>query len=355
MHRSIISVITMTLISQFLFSQIEYHDFEYDGITRDYIVFLPQEYNSLTEFPVILNLHGYGSEAESQMTYSGMNSVADTAGFIAVYPNAVDNVWNSGISDIPIWLAPDVDDVGFISALIDMLDMQFSIDLNRIYSSGMSNGGFMSYKLACELSDRIAAIASVTGTISQETAENCDCQRTVPILQLHGTADPVVPYYGPVNGWYSAQQAVEYWVELNSCSDSQTTPIPNFDPTDGCTVVKYLFPDCDDSSEIVFFRINNGGHTWPGATVDINPSLYGNTNHDINANHEIWSFVSNYELNRTIGDLNQDGVLDVLDIVEIVDCILGDPAENCLYGDVNEDGIVDVIDVVQMVSLILGR
>jgi hypothetical protein len=91
------------------------------------------------------------------------------------------------------------------------------------------------------------------------------------------------------------------------------------------------------------------------STVDINPSLYGNTNHDINANHEIWSFVSNYELNRTIGDLNQDGVLDVLDIVEIVDCILGDPAENCLYGDVNEDGIVDVIDVVQMVSLILGR
>ena len=293
--RSIFVFITFIFAPTILKAQIEYHTFEYDGYIRKYWVFLPQDYNNASNYPVVFNLHGYGHWALGQMNYSGMNSVADTAGFIVVYPQAVDSIWNSGIDDNPAFPAPDVDDVGFINALIDTLNIQYSIDLSRIYSCGSSNGGFMSYKLACQLGYRFAAIASVVGTISESTAGNCDSQIAIPVLYIHGTADPIVPYEG-TTGWYSAEQTLQFWVNLNGCSNPDTTEMPDLNTNDNCTVERITYEECEENSKIIFFKIINGGHTWPGATVNLNPAIFGNTNHDINANLEIWNFFKDYFL-----------------------------------------------------------
>ena len=295
--RSIIVFITFIFAPAILKAQIEYHTFEYDGYIRKYWVFLPQDYNNASNYPVVFNLHGYGGWPLDQMNYSGMNSVADTAGFIVVYPQAVDSIWNSGIDDNPAFPAPDVDDVGFINALIDTLNIQYSIDLSRIYSCGLSNGGFMSYKLACQLGYRFAAIASVVGSIAESTAGNCNSQIAIPVLYIHGTADPIVPYEG-TTGWYSAEQTLQFWVNLNGCSNPDTTEMPDLNTNDNCTVERITYAECAENSKIIFFKIINGGHTWPGATVNWNPAIFGNTNHDINANLEIWNFFKDYFLSQ---------------------------------------------------------
>ena len=126
MLRSIIAFVTVIIVSNCLFAQTQTHSFNYDGVLRSYIVFLPQGYNATTNFSVVFNLHGYGDTAQNQMNYSMMNIVADTAGFMVVYPDAVNRRWNSGIFDNPNWPTPNVDDVGFINALIDTLHHQYS-------------------------------------------------------------------------------------------------------------------------------------------------------------------------------------------------------------------------------------
>ena len=140
------------------------------------------------DIPLVIYLHGYGWTAEQDMNYTRLYEVADTTGYIVVYPSGAP-YWNSGISDNPDLATSDVDDVGFINALIDTLSAQYSIDFERVYACGYSNGGFMSYKLACQLSNRIAAIASVGGVMPNSLMKNCNPLRTMPILEIHGTND----------------------------------------------------------------------------------------------------------------------------------------------------------------------
>lgn len=137
----------------------------FDGLERSFLVFVPAGYDGLEPIPLVLNLHGAGSTAAEQVIYSQLNLVSDTAGFLVVIPDAIDNFWNSGFSFIP---PGSPDDVSFLLGLLDSMSTRYNIDPNRIYSTGMSNGGFMSYRLACEASDRIAAIASVTGSMADK-------------------------------------------------------------------------------------------------------------------------------------------------------------------------------------------
>ncbi len=267
----------------------------HDGLLRDYLIYVPNSYDGSEPVPLVLNLHGAGSNANEQAFYSRLTSVADTAGFLMIIPNAVDNFWNSGFSFIPAG-APD--DVGFLLSLVDDIAENYSIDEDRIYSTGMSNGGFMSYRLACEHPDRIAAIASVTGSMADLVYAACDPSRVVPVMQVHGTADVTVPYEGGLAS-IAIPTVVEFWRAHNDCPElPEVTDIPSAGGT-GCPVQKQRYFPCQDWSEVLLYRVENGGHTWPGAFPL--PDA-GCTNQDVLAHVELWLFFRRHRLsNRFTG------------------------------------------------------
>ncbi len=263
----------------------------HDGQEREFILYIPESYTGAEAVPLVLNFHGYGSNATEQMWYGDFRAIADTAGFIVVHPqgtllNGITH-WNVGG-----WTAGStVDDVGFVDALLDSLEWAYNIDASRIYATGMSNGGFMSFLLACQLSDRIAAIAPVAGSMTPDTYNACNPQRPVPVLQIHGTADPVVPYTGAL--WTKpVETALTYWEEHNQCTPTpEITALPDVDESDGSTVERVLYAGGEQGTEVLHFKVEGGQHAWPG-------SIYGGpgTNWDINASQEIWKFFSRFTL-----------------------------------------------------------
>ncbi len=217
----------MFLIQSVLHAQIQEGNFDFDGRNRKYMVFLPENYTDTSNLPLVIYLHSYGWTAYQDKDYSKLYEVADTAGFIITYPSGIPN-WNSGISYNYRFPTPDVDDVGFINALIDTLDEHYSIDLNKVYACGYFNGGFMTYKLACQLSNRIAAIASVSGVLSVSTADSCNATHPMPVLHFHGTTDYYVPYDG-TTGWLSVDQTIQHWVTFNNCKNKNSSTLPDLD------------------------------------------------------------------------------------------------------------------------------
>jgi polyhydroxybutyrate depolymerase len=189
----------------------------------------------------------------------------------------------------------NVDDVGFMRDLLNTLQANYNIDANRVYSTGMSNGGFMSYALACELNDRIAAIASVTGDMIQSKLNACNPARPVPVMEIHGTADDVVPYNGSaLNTFVAIPTLVAAWVDFNHCNAAPSiTQVPNINTTDGCTAERQLYTGGDKGSTVEHYKITGGGHTWPGAAFNI-----GVTNQDFSACKEIWRFFRQYRLDQ---------------------------------------------------------
>lgn len=260
--------------------------FNFDGFTRNYILYVPAIYDGTTPVPLVINLHGYGSNAGQQNFYGNFKNLADVDNFLVVHPNGTNDLsgtqyWNAFVN------GGAVDDVAFISGLIDTLALSYNIDTTKIFSTGMSNGGFMSYKLACELSGRIAKIASVTGSMNTTLQSTCTPTRPIPVMQIHGTADPTVAYDGSV-GVMAIEDVVDYWVDKNNCDQTPTVvSIPNISTTDNCTAERYTYSNGDDGSEVIFYKVIGGGHTWPGAPIDI-PS--GATNRDFNASTVIWEF-----------------------------------------------------------------
>jgi len=271
--------------------------FTHDGNPRTYWVHLPAGYTNSVPHPLVLNFHGYTSNGVQQMNYSLMNTVADTAGFISVYPDGINNSWNVGFGLAAYFTG--VDDVGFTNALIDTLIAHYNIDQEQIFATGMSNGGYFSNRLACELPNRIAAIASVTGPMTDSTRAYCNPSRKVPVMHIHGTSDGIVPYNGGAQSM-SVQELVDFWTDHDNCPVSSTdTPYTNVSTTDNCTATRKDFAPCDNESEVVLIEITNGGHTWPGAAVDI--AMYGNTNRDFFASGVIWDFFRKFRLNQFIG------------------------------------------------------
>jgi polyhydroxybutyrate depolymerase len=171
----------------------------------------------------------------------------------------------------------------------------YNIDPNRIYSTGMSNGGFMSYDLACFLSDRITAIASVTGTMVWPRFNLCNATHPTPVMQIHGTADATVPYNGNIL-FAHIDSLVNYWVEFNNCWPvPEIIQVPDIDTLDGCTAEQHIFSNGDAGATVELFKVLGGGHSWPGAPININI-----TNMDFSASVEIWRFFSQYSLDQLI-------------------------------------------------------
>lgn len=286
--------VALLINSLFSFAQIIDETFEFEGATRMHKVYLPANFSDNS--PLVLNLHGYTSNAFQQVFYTNMNAVAEENDFVVVFPDGTTDqygitFWNSEI------LGESVNDLGYLEALIDSMILNYNIDPNRVYMCGMSNGGFMSYYSACELSDRIAAIASVTGTMNNAILDNCNPERAVPVLEIHGTADGTVPYNGASStGSFQTmmpiEEVVDFWVNHNNCMLESELELEDISTSDMSTVTHFKYTGGDNGSSVEHYRINEGGHTWPGSIIPL-PS----TNHDIIASEVIWDFFKQYTLN----------------------------------------------------------
>lgn len=264
--------------------------FEHDGITREYIVHTPTDYEEGNQLPLVLNLHGITSNAEEQRLYTNFNTIADTGNFIVCYPQGTEipagigRQWNVSFP----FGSNTADDVGFLSNLIDTLHAHYQVNLDKVYVTGMSNGGYMAYKLACEITDKITAIASVTGSMVPQEAMDCSPSNTIPVMQVHGTADPTVSFEGSQFG-IGIEDLVLQWVNHNQCAMTPDTfAFPDINTDDLCTVERIAYTDCDGDRKVYFYRVDGGEHTWPGAFP------IGITNMDINGSSEIWNFFNQY-------------------------------------------------------------
>lgn len=277
---------------------------QYGGLERTYSVHIPPSLGN-KQIALVIALHGGGGSAEAmrKLTQGGFDILADKDGFIVVYPDGVENQWNDGREgDFSRAHRENIDDVGFISALIDRLAEEYNIDKKRVYATGISNGAFMSYRLACELSDKLAAIAPVAGEMPANLPSLCSPSRPISVLIINNTYDRLVPWNGgPIAGGrgtgLSVAESVKFWVIHNNCSPSPTiTELPDTDPQDGTRVQRAVYGQGKDGTEVVLYAIEGGGHTWPGGYQYLSEILIGKTSRDIDANEIIWNFFKNHAI-----------------------------------------------------------
>jgi polyhydroxybutyrate depolymerase len=281
--------------------------FQFEGIERDYEVYLPQ--NLQENIPLLVGLHGYSETVSWFNAYSNMDELVDSEGFILVLPKGIDLSWNVGIEYCPLRSFPNTNDVGFISALIDTLYQQYSIDLKRVYGFGFSTGGEMVYRLACEIGERFAAVA-VVGSSLLDAAENWKPNKAMPVLHIGGTKDMYALYNGPgsmpvntTDEEWSVKKTLDYWIDKNQCDlEGDTVNLPDLVLGDSCTAQKITFGGCSNNTEIIHFKIIDGGHSWPGSSFTTSGNWEGNRNMDIDAKTEIWNFFKNYENSLAYGN-----------------------------------------------------
>ena len=276
------------------------------GLKRTFIVHLPAGYSGNKILPLIIALHGGGGSGfdMERLTEGGLNRLADEHGFIVVYPDAVGKHWNDG-RNLSRYESQrkNVDDVGFIVALINYLTKNYHVDSRNVFVVGMSNGGLMTYRLACEIPERLAAVAVVGVSMSENLYDSCSPRTPVPIMIILGTDDPIVPWdggelhFGPVKlgRVVSVEKTVEYWADRNGCTVRHRREyLPDTDPEDGTRVWIERYSNCSGEAEVVLYGIEGGGHTWPGGYQYLPESIIGRTSRDIDANEVIWNFFTEH-------------------------------------------------------------
>jgi len=304
----------------------------HDGLKRTYTVHVPPSYTGEMPTALVLNFHGGTGNAGAAKRSSAMNEKSDTAGFIVVYPEGTGSklfgkilgLWNAGRCCGSVAEHRDnVDDVGFIEKMLDAMEEEFSINESMIYSTGLSNGALISYRLACEMSDRIAAIAPIG---AQDSYDNCNPERPVPVIHFHGTADRCARYGGgdPCGAGCAAEAMGQERGEGWACS-SVPDYIDEWRALNGCTgdgEVIYekgeakcvSYSGCDEGAEVVLCTIGDGGHTWPGGgraslTCITAPDgerckrieeLLGPISFDISANDVMWEFFERHSLDEQL-------------------------------------------------------
>jgi polyhydroxybutyrate depolymerase len=270
---------------------------ESGGIVRSYQVHVPARKASQA-LPLVLVLHGGCGDGAGMRPLTGMDSSADAAGFIAVYPDGVQKNWSDGRGTTDSEKV-GVNDVVFLSSLVKQLSSELNADPKRIYATGISNGGFMSARLACDASSVFAAVAVVAATISENVRTNCKPSRALPFVLIHGTADSFVLEAGGTmtkgDGGViaSTTQTVALWRDLNKCSSAATQSEIN--PTnDATSITLERYTGCASGSEVAFYKITNGGHTWPGGSQYLPVTIVGKTSRDLNASETILAFFKNH-------------------------------------------------------------
>jgi polyhydroxybutyrate depolymerase len=229
---------------------------EFDGIERTYDLLVPASYDGATATPFVLNFHGYliGNPAQQAM-FSQMDMFAEDAGVIVAYPAGVNASWNAGAC-CGDGMSMNIDDVGFVRALVEHISGMLCVDPDRVFATGMSNGGFLSHRLACEAGDLVAAIGPVAGVLGVDPA-TCT-GRAVPVMHFHGTSDFIVSYNGGI--FRSVAETMAFWVEHNGCAAEPEVTFMMGDTT--CET----WSGCTDGADVVLCTIEGGGHCWPGNT-----------------------------------------------------------------------------------------
>jgi polyhydroxybutyrate depolymerase len=274
-----------------------------DGLTRTYILHVPPSYDKTYPTPLVLALHGGGGSPEKMRTLTDFNTVSDREGFMVVYPAGVENHWNDGraLQDYKAH-RENINDVKFMSVLIDHLSNEYNIDETRIYAAGISNGAMMSCRLACELSEKIAAVAMVAGAMPEELSF-CSPPDFISVLVISGTDDPLVPWEGgeiQVGDLYlgktmSVYDTVMHWVSHNACVTHMVTWLPDTHD-DNTRVRKEVYGQGSQGTEVVLYAVEGGGHTWPGGPQYASERLIGRTSYDISAAEVIWQFFTGHTL-----------------------------------------------------------
>jgi polyhydroxybutyrate depolymerase len=265
------------------------------GQTREYLIHVPKGYDAARPTPLVISLHALGLWPAAQMEISHWNRVADEHGFIVAYPAATLQVVL-----VRIWrLRPDADlnaDLRFISDLIDELERKYNIDPARIYVNGFSNGGAMTFALSCTLSDRIAAVGTVSAANDWLPWSWCADTRPVPFITFHGTADPGVLYEGGLSRWSprpfpGVRKWAADWARRNGCGPAPTEAAAAAD------VVRLEYTDCAQGASVVLYTVQGGGHSWPGGRP-MPEWLAGPTSRSIDATREMWTFFREHPLRR---------------------------------------------------------
>lgn len=271
------------------------------GQRRTYLIYVPKNYDPQKATPVVLALHGVAMNGPMMVLFSGLNKKADEAGFIVVYPSG------TGVGPLLRWNAgglrgnpaeSKVDDVAFIRQLLDELPEQVNVDRRRIYATGLSNGGMMCYRLAAELSDRIAAIAPVAATMA---IDECKPGRPVSLIHFHGLKDTIVPFQRGASKRPSmvrlkgVEESIQIWVKLNEC-DQEPLSDTLSKPDDEMQVTRRCYSGGTDGAEVILITIDEGGHTWPGQPPPV--GFIGKSTSNISANDLMWEFFEQHPLKR---------------------------------------------------------
>ncbi len=251
--------------------------------------------------PLLLELHGRGIDAAQFDRLTGFGSLADELGFVLAMPSAVAEMWNDGRSHSPKW-AREPDDVGYLTAVMDDVCARSTIDSARIYVVGMSNGAVMAGRLACELSERIAAVAQIAGSAGVATVATSRPSRPVAVLNIHGTADKFAPYVGGIAAGLGARTVLrrtaglmvgiddwaEFWVAANGVLDDlRVSELP---PD---TTIR-TWRGASSESDVVFYRVEDGGHTWPGSRIALPALIFGRTSRTFDATRVAWEFLAGH-------------------------------------------------------------
>jgi polyhydroxybutyrate depolymerase len=270
---------------------------------RSYYLYQPKKMQAGKKYPLVIVLHGGGQSGKDMINFTGFNKKANKDSALVVYPNGFENHWNDGRKVAGADVSKEKNDVLFISTLIDELIKNNQADPERVYISGLANGAMMCYRLACEISEKITAIAPVLGALPSDIKATCKPSRVVNIIAFNGADDAVVPYAGGdvafggllLGKVESVNETMNYFA--NYGSDIPSTPLKvkkkDMDRTDGTTIITETYTNNKFETEIVLYNIKGGGHAWPGAKQFFPPSITGNVSREINASDLIWSFFMN--------------------------------------------------------------
>ena len=279
----------------------------HDGIERKYIVYKPE--NLPLNAPLVVVAHGYTSNAENIMSYSGMNKIADKEKFLVVYPQGTEdlrgnNFFNVGYS---FHATSKVDDVGFIKTIVGKLVNEYTLDPEKVFATGMSNGGDLSYFLACHASDVFKAVAPIAGTMMLSTIENCAPKKAIPIFEVHGTADDITLFAGDMadkDGWgpyLDNESVIKFWVEQNNLELYEAFEFVDVNTNDNSTITFHKYWSNESKNEVWFYVIDNGEHDWPllksPFTFWESPLgwwYFSSSNMDIDTGTEVWNFFKQY-------------------------------------------------------------
>ncbi|MFN7611813.1 MAG: alpha/beta hydrolase family esterase [Alphaproteobacteria bacterium] len=279
---------------------------EVQGIAREFFVHVPAKNITAKNLPVLFVLHGGKGKAPARARQTGMNIIADRDGFIAVYPQGLGGYWISG----PNRPKNAVDDVAFFRAMIDALVKSGEADPGRIYVMGGSNGGMMTYHLACAMPERLAAVAAIVASMPDSLAKTCRPIRPLPILIMAGTADPLMPYQGGLvahgkgkrkigsDPVISISQTLDLWRYVNGCSDKFIqTSIPDRDPDDGITTEIYRWTECAENTQVQLYQMLGAGHGLPGRSANksaFSRRMGGNSTNDFDSSEASWGFLRQF-------------------------------------------------------------